>query len=661
MFKIIECPEKIMAGNPVTLTLRYRHTGEVLPENSTLRIGYRVKDGAGILQVDDPSSANYLSMSCPVTGIELKFCDKIWRYRSITFFPGTGISDMAIFSIKICSGILKQGDYIDIFLGNPEQEKGGFIAGNYADDPLEFFYHIDTDNHFSPKLLHPGAKKYLQFISDDGKSFPEWKSTGVKLEISPRQPFFADISLPSVVRPDGEAMLHITVYDDLGNHIYNFISKIEISGRPPEGIVFKKCSFDTGKKGFATLPVKFLKEEIFAGLKFFIGNLGIFTANPVLVSTEINNYIFWGDKHGHSRLSDGDSRGPDFFYEYARDIRALDFAALADHSFGLAVKDHWQQLKRSIKKYNKNGSFVTLLGYEIMVSPEEGGLGHRNIYFPDAEGKLAMADYQPGSGGSFKGENIIAYKDIWDPEVPKIGYLSEFLEFLKGIDFLWSAHHCGKLDEREKDIIDLFEVCSEWGVADELPKQNHSNIIIENLFKEGFSPGLCGGSDDHTTKAGNIKCGRKDGPIRYPSGMTAVFAEKLQRDEIYQNLKNKRCYATTGARILIIPDIKLVKKQKKTSDGSNRTETCLSIKLDIAGTCELDRIRVYKNGKMLLEKTLTANYLAKFFWKDSEYREKDNYFIRISQMDGEMAWLNCCPVGTMADGDSCGLWSIPGT
>ena len=55
-------------------------------------------------------------------------------------------------------------------------------------------------------------------------------------------------------------------------------------------------------------------------------------SNPLLVAPG-GAALLWADLHGHSDLSDGTGTPEDYF-RYARDVAALDVAALTDH-------DHW--------------------------------------------------------------------------------------------------------------------------------------------------------------------------------------------------------------------------------------------------------------------------------------------------------------------------------
>jgi len=630
MFKLISKPEEVPVGRPVSLKVRYVHEGRSLDQGASIRIGYNFNDGAGVCQTDHPREPNYLAVKTEAD-VKLEVVNAK-RRRSITFYPGTGMCDLYVFEVNIISGILNCGDTIDIILGNPECPQGGFILGKCCDNPLEFFYHIDPDNRYPLGSHQPNALEYLEYLSADGKNYPEWKSCGIKVPLAAGEPTLADISLPSTVVAGQENQLRVVVYDSFFNHLRNYEDKIELLSADNPGVQFRSISFSTGAEGYALLPIMFKQSLPPTSLRFRIPNLGLFQSNPVHVTPEVKrNRIFWGELHGHSCLSDGGCRGTDDFFNYARDIRGLDFAALADHSFGLAVKGHWNRLLKAVKEHSADGQFMALLGCEIMTN----GFGHRNIYFPEFAGKLLMADYQPGSGGSFAGENIKAYQQIWDPEIPRTLAIEETIATLRGIEFLWTAHHCGRIAEDERNLLTLYEVSSEWGVSDDVPNTNLSTTKVSEIFAQRMSPGLSGGSDDHRAKAGFMGKAITEGPVRYPSGLTAVLCPDLTRQQIYNALKNKLCYATTGARILLDIDVK-------------RNGTHLRVNLGIAGTDFLDRAWVFKNGSEIYHMFFDTGSRGKLYWEDRNFTEKDNCCIRIRQMDGQMAWINPIPFADTA-------------
>lgn len=621
MFKLIGEPGTIRAGQAVQIIVRYIHDGPSLGKGASIRIGYNITDGAGLLQTDKPDDINYLAVKAPAN---VDLCvTSAKRRRSITHFLGTGMCDMFIFEINIVLGQLNCHDSIDIIMGNPDK---GFLVNRCSDSPLEFFYHIDHDGRFPLKLHHPDAPQYFQYLTANGAEYPEWRSSMISIVTIPDEPILADIILPNVIVTGDKAFLRIVVYDRFYNHLQNYQDSITLLTDDALGIQIRDVPFSTGNQGYALIPISFKQPIKTCQLQFHLKNLGRFRSNPISVCSEQRSKIYWGELHGHSCLSDGGCRDADYFFGYARNIRGLDFAALADHTFGLAVKHHWQALTDAVVKHSQENEFLALLGYEIMTD----GLGHRNIYFPSTDAKLVMADVQPGSGGSFSGENIGAYKKIWDPNVPKALTTEELLAQLKGHEFIWTAHHCGRIHPQESQILRLYEACSEWGVSDTVVQVNTSTTKLTDIFSQGLSCGLTGGSDDHKAKAGFQGKATIDGPIRYPAGLTAVICNNLDRASIYQALKAKRCYATTGARILINIKVK-------------RNGLFLKVELEIAGTDVLDRILVFKNGLEVYQEFLGTENFRTFYWKDEALGENDNCFIRICQMDGQMAWINPLP------------------
>ena len=70
-------------------------------------------------------------------------------------------------------------------------------------------------------------------------------------------------------------------------------------------------------------------------------------------------------------------------------------------------------------------------------------------------------------------------------------------------------------------------------------------------MNKGYRLGFVGGSDTHITRPGSIiKEPGKPFPYK-ESGLTAVYAKELSREAILDALKHRRCYATTGHRIIV--------------------------------------------------------------------------------------------------------------
>lgn len=623
MLNMLKNPGPVTVGEPMTLTLRYTHEGPPLAGGGVLRIGYSLQDGAGTLQHTDPAAADYVTC----TAANLVIRDTLRRYRSITHFPGTGQSDLFVVSLAVTGDTVQAGDTIDLVLH-------AFTPGKFADSPLRFYFHVDPDDRWAPKALHPNAPRYLQFIDAEGATYPDWRAAADSLTLVPRPAHHAELTLPSIARPGATAAMRLVVYDAFGNHLPEVAGEIAMA--PADGVHFASRSFSTGAAAHALLPVGFVTEGLREPLTFDLDGLGQATTNPVLVANGGQSPVFWGELHGHSNLSDGGCRGADFFFHYARNIRGLDFAALADHAFGLAVRGHWQALLDAVARHHEDGSFAAILGYEIMTTYDRqpSGLGHRNLYFPGSDGKLILGDYQPGSGGTFPGEALRAYDDIWDRDLPRAPTAADFLAAMGDREFLWTAHHCGAIGSEEADVLALYEACSEWGRSEDGDARNASTTTVQDIFRDGrVNPGLFANSDDHSAKAGARKTASQ-GVIRHPSGLTAVCSRRHRRQDIYAALRQGHCYGTTGARMLVIPEV-------------TRDRNRLAVKLRVAGTAAVDTVAVFVNGDEAERVRCGEQCRATFAWQAS-FGEADNCFIRITQIDGETAWINPTHFATAA-------------
>jgi len=130
------------------------------------------------------------------------------------------------------------------------------------------------------------------------------------------------------------------------------------------------------------------------------GNFSPFLIPPIVIppwknlktrdSVEVEGeklWLFWGDIHGHSGLSDG-RRTLDEFYAFARKIARLDFAAHTPHDsntpYDYCTDAKWSLNLETAMMHNDPGEFITLPGYEWSHKwskhPQKLRYGHCNIY-----------------------------------------------------------------------------------------------------------------------------------------------------------------------------------------------------------------------------------------------------------------------------------------
>ena len=247
--------------------------------------------------------------------------------------------------------------------------------------------------------------------------------------------------------------------------------------------------------------------------------------------------LYWRDLHSHTRHSwDGVGNG---VFDYARNVAALDFHAVTDHSQsriegytrGLGP-EVWQAHWQNVDAHNEPGECVIIHGYEASFGPP---YGHHNVYFRSAPGPLLAPDR-------------VTLPELWSQ--------------LTAGEALTIPHHTGKfpqplrVDDHDHEFRRNFEIYSAHGLSEAYDPDhplafeqgdftNYSTSAPEGLFArdvwvDGLVLSTVAASDDHRSHPG-----------RPHWGIAAVTAPVLTRDAIFDGLYRRRTYGTTGAHILL--------------------------------------------------------------------------------------------------------------
>ncbi|MCL2815492.1 MAG: DUF3604 domain-containing protein [Oscillospiraceae bacterium] len=348
--------------------------------------------------------------------------------------------------------------------------------------------------------------------------------------------------------------------------------------------------------------------------------------------------VYFGDIHTHSgQLRDKTDGGVtcgmgsmESNYKYAKGPGGLHFYALTDHEFQI-LPDYEEQYFDLADKYNKDGEFVCLKAYEH-TSPV---YGHRNIYFGGEAAKVVAAyatdDAQNAVAGSATAprelfERLSGYECISIPHHPS------------------SASHPFNIDLiTDKDV--CCEVYSSWGSSEyggDFPRgvsDRHGKLAVSEMLKRNLKLGLVAGSDGHDGHPGNAQSPLVKHPHLFHfcgSGVTAALCERLTREDIYEAVKNRRCYATTGVPIIL--DFRANGYDMgSVIENFNQTPR-LYVRCE--GTYAIAEIRVVKNGKIIHTENCHNMWNYEFEFSDGGFLAGDraNYYIRVLQADMESAW-----------------------
>lgn len=240
--------------------------------------------------------------------------------------------------------------------------------------------------------------------------------------------------------------------------------------------------------------------------------------------------LYWGDFHGQSRESVGTMSARDYIL-FGRYDAAIDFIGHQANDFQI-TNAFWDELQSLIREFHEPGRFITFLGYEWSGVSSVGG--DRNIHFLGDTGQLRRSSH--------------ALLDDLDDVDSDLSPVTKLHAALKGRDDVLLVPHVGgrhaNLAYHDPELEPVVEIHSSHGTFEWLGRE---------AVKRGYRVGFICGSDVHTGRPGacrpSVKMGEDALGVR--GGLAAIYAADLSRESIFDALRSRRCYGTTGARIHI--------------------------------------------------------------------------------------------------------------
>ena len=474
---------------------------------------------------------------------------------------------------------------------------------------------IIGDSSGNPSIGIEFSGNYKFALAIDEKGDGEYRRVGEypSIEVVGDVASGFHVSVPSVIEPGEYFKVSITPVDRYMNKASCYQGNISIKFVGKSEFITEKYEYsqDEGRSGVMTVESPSLKEQglyqvVVADLENGLSGI----SNPMYIGNwSEKEKVYFGDIHAHTEISDGIGLAEDA-YIYGRDVLHHNFGALSDHfeegqpTLFYAQKEKWPLTVAAAEKFNASGEFATLLGYEWIADQT-----HKNVYYRDGEGAIYSGSHAETSSKEKQMEFMKKYECIAIPHHPK------YLTPVK-----WDIHN--------PDIQRLAEIYSVWGSS-----ENGSESSIVEALNIGWKLGIIAGTDNHIGRLGlgNI--------IVEGCGIAAVMASELSREAIYDALKARRCYGTTGARILL--DFRLNGKPMGSEININDKQE-RKITAKIGGQYDLEEIEIIKNGNVVYSIKPQGKF-SFVEWKDStEFvrgeQPHDYYYLRVSQKDGHRAW-----------------------
>ncbi|MEX0721519.1 MAG: DUF3604 domain-containing protein [Balneolaceae bacterium] len=330
--------------------------------------------------------------------------------------------------------------------------------------------------------------------------------------------------------------------------------------------------------------------------------------------------LYFGDLHSHSDISVcRRSWNPSVkeVFELNRDVQELDFIALTDHGYNLDAAQ-WDYLKEQVRNNHDEGTFVTILaqewtsqGHPPDAPKEEQGYGHHNLLFLDPH----FAHFYDAHVGD------ITPKKLWE-QLKKDG--AEFIFIPHQIADMGTniSKDWDYMDEKMQPVAEIYQGRGSYEYMN-CPKQaihgaRFKGPYMQDVWERKNIIGIIA-SPDHW---GGI-------------GKAAVWAKDLSREGIFEAIRSRHTYGTTGTKIGLLFRSPQAIMGDKVAVSSN-PEYNFQIKSQAKENIE--EVVIFRNNE-IVHRQVPMKKEVNIDWRDEQPLNKFSwYYTRIICEDGEIAW-----------------------
>jgi len=544
--------DQVTAGAYDTWEIEYT-VGELgLDDGSRIKIATNQTSDWAKPQFDNPEADNYATVETSGDATVEGHFDR--RYRTKKPWGDNIVID-------VHDGYTEPGDTITLTLGDTSEGSMGHQVQSFPETAFEFHFFVDMFGTGDYVLLE---KVNYQIVAGEAARL--------------------QVIAPSTVEPGEETEVVVRALDYWYNTAREYDATLQINGGPEKAITFE------ADDPVEHVPVSFGEEGVKRVTITDTEHGWEATSNPIVVGGDNEYDVHWGDIHGQSGKTVGTGTIDEYF-SFARDEALIDFAAHAANDFQV-TQDYWEDVQDGTKKYHEDGEFVTLLCNEWSTSTVNGG--DHNVYFKNDDEPLLRSCGWQSEEGFNKHEGTYKVEDMY--------------EAYSGRDDVMIIPHQGGRparlrdeDEVDYDLTPFVEINSFWGVFESFGHE---------ALERGYECGFIAGSDDHTGRLGASRPTNHYEPTEVANlqaadfnitgGIMAASVDELTRDGLWDAMQNRRCYGTTGERILLDVDFEGANMGEKVAvDGD------ASFDVTVNGTSPIKRIDLFDASEEIESVDLT--------------------------------------------------------
>ncbi len=490
----------------------------------SIKIGFRFATDFGPVQFTDPKAPGYTTVeSSNNATLEAK-----WEFRR-NIRPWS----QSLY-VGVAKGFLAPGDAITIRFGDQRFGSPGIRVQTYCESEFEFHVLADPIATYDYVALRECPR--------------------IAVVPGPGVKWFAIV--PTLVRCGEEFRLALKIDDKWGNpsdqveRQVNLLANSRLEGLPTS-VTLKAGKFGAiveGLRGAAPgdCEIRVVAED----------GQELCRTNPLrIVKSDAPLVHFWGDTHGQSNETLGTNTARKYF-EFGRDKAHVDVMGHQGNDFQISGA-FWKHLNLLSAEFEEPGRFVCIPGYEWSANTAVGG--DRNVHYR-REGETIYRSSHA---------QIADAVDIVD-EATDAHDAHDLFAKLKGKDCVVVAHVGGRYADinfaHDATLETAVEVHSAWGTFE---------WIVRDALEKNFRVGIVANSDGHKGRPGACYPGASF--FGSYGGLTCFLAERLDRDAIFESMRRRRHYATTGNRAFVDVSVELARDgqayQRDPSLGAAKIET----------------------------------------------------------------------------------------
>lgn len=576
----------VEAGSFQSLTLVYTAGYFGIDDTGAIKIVHRFASDMAKPQWTDPGGENYVTVEASNGAVlDLRYDPKL----NIRPWDKT-------LMIRVVRGFLREGDTITVRFGDRRRGSPGMRMQTFVEPTFEFRVLVDAFATYN--FVELPVQPTIPIVAGPPVA---WKAL-----------------LPTLRRCGERFRFGFKGEDKWGNPsdaidgVFRLRANLAVSGLPQEFVMRRgepsKVIDDLSVAEPGDLTIDVCDDR----------GRPLCKSNPLRIAASAPLLPYWCDLHGQSEETIGTNSAAELI-EFARDRAFLDAMSHQGNDFQI-TSAFWNELNRLTGLYNQEGRFIVFPGYEW--SGNTGLGGDRNVMFMQEDRPIHRSSH--------------ALVDDLDDQDSDATCAEDLFAALKNEDCVVFAHVGGRYADikiaHDARIERSVEVHSDWGTFE---------WLLQDALDQGYRVGILANSDGHKGRHGASHPGAS--LFGAYGGLSCLLARDLTRAGLFDALRRRHHYATTGCRMLLDVGVAFAQDAVLYGDDPNlgpttqtparaammgdilRTEAeSVELSVEALASAPIERLEI-RNGAEVLEvwRPFGAEDLGRrvrIIWEGSEYR-----------------------------------------